>query len=392
MKAQPAGNFVRISVWMVIVLLSLGLIQCRYLAPPQPVEVSLENRVGQIQTSRPQLVAGEQTDVRVGVIRSLDAPDPFEYQWTTTGGLITAGQNSCCVTYQAPEVPGNYQVNLTVRYENQFVQRSLTLVVMAPASTPVPTPTPGPTATLVVTTAPTLDAPLSTANEYFQRAQTRYLERDYERTIADYTKAIEYNYEPLSEAFYNRGYVYYVQQNYSEAIEDFTKALEHNYDPPSLVHYNRGNAHYYKGDNEQAIEDYTKAIELGHEPLSWLYNNRGLAYRKIGAYDQAIADYTKAIELEHQPLNWPYYNRANAHADKEAYPQAITDYSQALQIDPTSVDAYYGRGVVYRKLGDVNRAIADFQKVLELGANYWRREAQTQLQELGVAVPESSTE
>jgi tetratricopeptide (TPR) repeat protein len=383
--SRPLKN----SFWLVVVLLGLSLIHCSYLNPAQPLEISLEQRIGQLQASHTQLVAGEKTDVRVGVIRSLDEPDPYQYQWGTTGGFIVFGQNTCCITYQAPDIAGAYQVSLVVKYNNQFVQRSISLQVIAPTPTPEPTPTLAPSPTPPLDTSASPEAPLSTAQEYFERAQTNYLQRNYERTIADYSKAIELNYEPLSQPYYNRGYVYYTQQKYSQAIEDFSKAIELNYDPLNLVYYNRGNTYYYKGDNDHAIADYTKAIELKFEPLSWLYNSRGLALRKKGEYEQAIADYTKAIELKHEPLNWPYYNRANAYADQANYPEAVADYSQAIQIDPSSIDAYYGRGQAYKKMGDVNKAIADFQKVVELGNDFWRQEAQTQLQELGVTLPES---
>lgn len=366
-------------VWGIIVLLSLGVVGCNRAASPPPTDPPLDSRVSQLQAGRSMLTAGETTDIRVGVVKVLGSEDPFEYQWATTGGLIAYGQGSCCITYQAPETAGAYQVQLMVQHGNQLIQRSITLNVIAPTSTPAPTPTPAePT-----NTPPPTEVPLADAVAYFERAQTNYFRRDYEQTIADYTKAIELNYAPMGDAYYNRGYVYYVQQEYNQAVADYTQAIELDYEPVSLAYYNRGNAYYYQGNNDQAILDYTQAISLEHKPLSWVYNNRGLAYRKKAQYDQAIADYTKAIELKHEPLNWPYSNRANAYADQGAYDKAIADYNEALRIDPGSVDAYYHRGLAYRQLGDANQAIADFNKVVEMDNDFWRQEAEKQLQELG---------
>lgn len=379
MTGQLCRSFRNDRIWLIAISLIFGLVGCRNAPAPPPTEIPLDSRVSQLQASRPMLTAGEATDIRVGVVKVLGSEEPFEYQWATTGGVIAYGQGTCCVTYQAPETPGTYQVQLMVKYNNQLIQRSLSLTVIAPTSTPEPTPTSGPP----TNTPPPTEVPLASAAAYFERAQTHYFRRDYERTIADYTKAIELNYNPLSEPYYNRGYVYYITQEYSQAIADFSKAIELDYEPISLAYYNRGNAYYYKGDNDQAIVDYTQAITLEHEPLSWVYNNRGLVYRKKGQYEQAIADYTKAIELKHEPLNWPYYNRANAYADQGAYDKAIVDYNEALRLDPTSVDAYYQRGLAYRQLGDTNQAMADFKKVIEMGNDFWRQEAERQLLELG---------
>jgi tetratricopeptide (TPR) repeat protein len=394
---QRPGRTDQQPFWLGLLLFSLALLACQRVAElvqpaavdtiaPATPSLSFEERVGQLTASHTQLVTGEQTDVRIGVVRELDRPDPFNYQWSTTGGIITYGQDSCCITYQAPDLPGAYQVNLAISLDNQVVQRAIVIEVIAPTPTPEPSPTPVLTATVATpgdAPAPT-DEPLDSAEAYFERAQSYYIQRNYEKTIQDYTKAIELNYEPLSEPYYNRGYTHYIFRDYDRAIDDFTQAIELNYESLGLVYYNRGNAYYYKGNNRRAIADYTQAIELKYEPLAWLYNNRGLALRKDGQYDKAIADYTQAIELEHEPLNWPYYNRGNAYADQGSYLEAIADFTKALNIDPGSVDAYYARGQAYKELGDKEKAVADFQKVVELGNDFWRQEARTQLQELGV--------
>lgn len=386
MSHQTGGRFKNLP-WIIVILLSLGLTQCNRLAatPPPPVEIPIESQVGQLSASRTTLAGGETSEIRVAVVKVLGAEDPFEYQWSTTGGVILAGQGTCCISYQAPDTLGAYEVNLKVTHDNQLIQRTIVFQVTTPPTATVeptatftPTPPGEPTATPVPT-----DLPLPDAIAYFQRAEDYYFKRDYERTIADYTKAIELNYDPLSDPYYNRGYVYYVQQDYTQAIADFTKAIELNYDPVSVPYYNRANAQYYRGNSDQAIADYTKAIELNADPLSWVYNNRGLAYRKRGEYDQAIADYTKAIELKHDPPQWPYYNRGNAYADKGDYDRAINDYNEALRLDPSIVDAYYQRGLAYKNKGDLNAAITDFKKVLELANDSLRSEAEAQLQGLG---------
>ena len=38
----------------------------------------------------------------------------------------------------------------------------------------------------------------------------------------------------------------------------------------------------------------------------------------------------------------------------------------AIVLNPNDVDAYYNRGIVYRKLGEAQKAIADLQKAATL--------------------------
>lgn len=373
--------------WIILIFLTLSLTQCSDLAgfvstptPPPPTDIPVESSVSQLNTSRDKLETGETTDIQVGLVQIVGADIPIEYEWRTTGGEIAQGQGTCCITYEAPDEPGIYEISLTVKYGDQIVERATELEVTAPPVTVVPTETPTPV--VAAETPEPVEEALETAEDYFTRAQDRYTRRDIEGTIVDYDKAIELGYEPLYEPVYNRGYIYYVEREYGQAIEDFTRAIELNYEPLSLPYYNRGNAYYYLGQNEEAIEDYTKAIELGHEPLNWLHNSRGLAYRKVGEYQKAIDDYTQAIQLKHDPLSWPFYNRGNVFAEIQRYDLAIADYTEALKVDPSNAEAYYSRGLAYKALGDVSRAKVDFNEALALGDEYMRKEAEAQLQEL----------
>ena len=76
-----------------IILLLLSLTHCNRLAvtPPPSPEIPIESQVGQLSANKTALAGGETTDIRVAVVKVLGAEDPFEYQWTTTGGVILAG-------------------------------------------------------------------------------------------------------------------------------------------------------------------------------------------------------------------------------------------------------------------------------------------------------------
>ena len=61
-----------------------------------------------------------------------------------------------------------------------------------------------------------------------------------------------------------------------------------------------------------------------------------------------------------------YFNRGLVYANKEDMDRAISDWDKAIQLDPDFSAVYYNRGIAYANRGETQNAIADFKKVLEL--------------------------
>ena len=65
-----------------------------------------------------------------------------------------------------------------------------------------------------------------------------------------------------------------------------------------------------------------------------------------------------------------YHNRGNAYYNKREIDRAIADYTKAIEIDPIFATAYYSRGNANYTNGEYDGAIADFGKAIELQAKY----------------------
>lgn len=145
-----------------------------------------------------------------------------------------------------------------------------------------------------------------------------------------------------------------------------------------------GKAEYHRGNYDAAIYLFTKGLEVNPNN-QYLYNDRGLCYLALGDEDKAIEDFSKAIELD-ADFAGAYYNRGLAYFEARGYENAIADYTTAIELldDPDKlIDAYYNRGLAYNKLfhyyrkpftpehnESYEKAIADFDKVLELDPEY----------------------
>ena len=201
-------------------------------------------------------------------------------------------------------------------------------------------------------------------SETYINRGTAYADKgQYDKAIADYTKAIEINPKD-ARAYIIRGVTYYRKGQYDQAISDYTKAIEIN-PKDARAYIIRGGAYADKGQYDQAISDYTKAIEINPKDAK-VYKNRGLAYCLKGQFDKGIADYTKAIEINPRYAD-AYTFRAIAYEKgKGQYDQAISDYTKAIEINPKDADACIIRGVAYADKGQYDKAIADYNKAIEI--------------------------
>ena len=62
-----------------------------------------------------------------------------------------------------------------------------------------------------------------------------------------------------------------------------------------------------------------------------------------------------------------YGNRATAYFFMGDYQQSLRDFDSALKINPESANAYYGRAMTYRALGNYEAAQEDADKSCSLG-------------------------
>lgn len=164
--------------------------------------------------------------------------------------------------------------------------------------------------------------------------------------------------------WFENGNVYFDKKQYDRAIADYSKAIQ--LDPnDAMAYYNRGIAYYFKGQYDRAIADYNKGIAL--DPNNAIaYNYRGIAYDFKGQYDKAFKDYNKAIQLDPNYV-FAYSNRGIAYKNKGQYDRAFKDYNKAIQLDSNYAQAYYNRGIAYHSMGKNQEAFNDYKIAAKLG-------------------------
>ena len=124
-----------------------------------------------------------------------------------------------------------------------------------------------------------------------------------------------------------------------------------------------------------AILTYKRALELDPECPA-IHHRQGLAFYKEGEFDAAKEAFQRAISLN--PLSAHYhYSLGQLLQDyydlDGAWQSAIREFTKAIELDSSYVEAWYDRGSLYDKQGELEKACHDFQQVVARMPNYAAR-------------------
>lgn len=230
---------------------------------------------------------------------------------------------------------------------------------------------------------------------WFQRGSTLLNLKNWDRGIADLTKAIELN--PTAEAFRNRGIALSLKNEFTRALADFVEAIKLAPNDP-LIYQHRARIYVQLQRHKEAVADLTKYLELVSDDLParvqlgmsryfsgdfinalkdldiaierepndpGLFLIRGSIWNAMMDHQRAIVDFTRNIELDPQSFEGYSYRGAarSMSGDKE---KAIADYNEAIRLNPEFEVAYINRGSHWLSNAEYDKALLDFRKALRL--------------------------
>ncbi len=176
-----------------------------------------------------------------------------------------------------------------------------------------------------------------------------------------------YDKRNLALIYSNRAIQKEQMGKYEEALADHAEAIR--IDPAYSAGYmHRGNMYARRGDYERAIADHSEAIRLEPKDAD-AYYNRGFTFSHKSDHERAVADYTIGIGLNanHARL-WGQRCWSRAVVGKQL-PEALDDCNKANALAPKIPQIFGYRGFVYLKLGQFDKAIADYDVALTMTSN-----------------------
>ncbi|HEX2898583.1 MAG TPA: tetratricopeptide repeat protein, partial [Bacteroidia bacterium] len=199
------------------------------------------------------------------------------------------------------------------------------------------------------------------------------------QAIEEFKKANACPDADSAAVYYSRAISYLELKMIQEANSDVDSALSfHSTDPTVLLSlgYELNQLERY----EEALQVLEQAIALD-STFAYAYNNRGFAKYKLGQYEAAILDFNKSIALKNDYYHWPPYNRANALRALGRDKEAIDDFNLSLSYKADYAVALNDRGETWEKLGNMDKAVSDYQEALKADPDL--ETAKKNLQRLG---------
>ncbi len=218
------------------------------------------------------------------------------------------------------------------------------------------------------TAMPVSNAPTDAAG-FLRRGMAHASRSELELALADLTRAAQLDpHNP--ECRYRRGLVYWRDRHPRLALQDFNAALA--LDPNDYQAY-LARAELQLPRIHAAVEDDLGAVDRLAPQQADLRLLLGNLYQGIGQYAGAVHQYDLWIEYHEDDLRLPgalagrcgLQAAANIDLDR-----ALDDCNQALAKLPSAEHAavFSNRGLVYLRLGQLDRAIADATAAIELHA------------------------
>jgi tetratricopeptide (TPR) repeat protein len=168
----------------------------------------------------------------------------------------------------------------------------------------------------------------------------------------------------LALIYSNRGNQWERKGDFDKAMQDHSEAIRT--DPTYAAGYmHRGNAYARRGDYDRAIADHTESIRVDPAYANGFYN-RGLTYSRKGDHERAIADFTSGIELNANSSQlWGQRCWSRAVVGKQLQ-EAVDDCTKAGSLAPKIPQIFAYRGFAYLKLGQFDKALADYDAAFAL--------------------------
>ncbi|MCK4476554.1 MAG: tetratricopeptide repeat protein [Methanophagales archaeon] len=225
---------------------------------------------------------------------------------------------------------------------------------------------------------------------YAGKGNAAYRNKEYAKAVEYFTKALESENQIIQKAG-NKGLagVYASKARALKAAEDYDKSIA-DYNKALALDPELGTALGHQASNYLIVGEYYKAIEL-YDTTIELYKNdptykhmyskyqgKGDCYYNLGEYDKAIGMYDKAIE--ECAKNYPsrayriYAGIGNVHLALEEYDKAMENYNKVIELaekeDSYVANAYKGLGTAYKELGEKAKAREALEKAKALYEEY----------------------
>jgi tetratricopeptide (TPR) repeat protein len=159
-----------------------------------------------------------------------------------------------------------------------------------------------------------------------------------------------------------------------QELEKLTRAVEHR-PKDAKAHFERGEVHFHLRQYEQARDDYSRALALGPGHVG-AYHQRGHAFQRLGQFDKMRDDFAEALrrtpdEARLRGTRAHFHDMLGlAHYRLEDHAKAIADWQKSLELMPKQPQVCRDLAWLYvtgpEKLRDAAKALPLAERAVQL--------------------------
>ena len=147
-----------------------------------------------------------------------------------------------------------------------------------------------------------------------------------------------------AKELFETGVTEFANARYDRSVANFTRAIEKDADN-ALASVSRGAAYLKLGTLDLARDDFDRAIKIDPE-YARAYHMRGLVSEKRGDDHTALADFDRAIELN-PDYGAAYYSRAALHAKMANTEKAQEDIEMVAHLGNRNMESFMNENNVW---------------------------------------------
>lgn len=178
-------------------------------------------------------------------------------------------------------------------------------------------------------------------------------------------KAIQINKKSYM-TYVKLGELYYLYKKYDMAFEKINEGLKIN-KYYSDGYFWKGMIYKEKGQLDKALSNFMTAVEQDPDNFK-AYMQMGILSIESGKKD-ALDHFNAAIKCKPNSTE-AYYARAYYYQTNKELDKAIIDYTKVIEIDSTFVNAHYNLGIIRYELRLIDLAKLDFDRSIKLNPRY----------------------
>jgi tetratricopeptide (TPR) repeat protein len=163
---------------------------------------------------------------------------------------------------------------------------------------------------------------------------------------------------------YLERYKIFVKKSDYEKAKDELDRIFQIYPKYPNLHYYLGTLYAVQGNHKVAVEEFKQEVMNNPFSLQGLMSY-GKELIEVGSYQDALAQFVKAMQIAPQSSD-PRQNAGWANYQLKNFTAAIALLKSSISMDKGNPLLYKRLGIVYRDMGDINSACANFRKYLEM--------------------------